>query len=865
MNSIFSKKFIFTKKNMAKKTQKPEFQLKNSWVFLAIAILCFILYGKSISNGYNIDDNYVIENHKLALQGIDAIPEIFTSRYHDQDGFQFGYRPLTIAVYAIEWDIFVNLLGVNQANFPAVGHFFNIVYYIVFCSLLFITIKYLFSKFNYAMLLAALTTLIFIVHPIHTEVILSLKNREEIISGLFGLLALYQALRYFDTKRLWQMLIAITALLLAFLAKESAVVFLLIIPVCYAFSKSTINVLKWFKPRNIGSYLIVILWVLSLITLSSLKEVFFSVTSLIADNIFFIFSGFSFKLIFLFYFIIHAIGGVASLYVKGMEVFVPKIKNAWNVIAFALMLAGLISSVGVLCVTGMLIYNILLTRRYGKSEINTESNQPEILQSSPLKINRKLVLIAIAAVMISVVAISAVYYAQSKALPEVNAPVYKWQNPAFDFSKDNQELAAIVFVTIGYYVKMLLIPYPLRFYYGYKMIPDVSISDLSVIISITCVLLMLIFSVIGFNRRKPYGLGILIFLIAIAPFSNLIFPLAGIVAERLLFIPSIGFSLILAWGILWATKSLQNSKSDNKKFTKPMAIGVALMIPFMVISFDRNSDWKDRTTLYRTDIEHLENSAKANNLYANLLIGQVYTGIQAGVDITPVKGNIELALKYYKQAIAVDSTYANPYHNIGYIYLIIYKDYSTATHYFDICIKLDSSIDEAFLNRGIAAFSLKQYTEAKLDLNHYLSLSEKMQEKAFYYLAKSHIETGDTATGDTYFIKVIDTNTSTKQINEEIFDYFFFRKKYNEAIMAAKSLTKMDGSSDKPYVDMGNCYLLMGDTVQAIQQWEIAFEKFNGNYNIAMTISGYYAGKGNQEKANYYYQKAVAYRQTHPK
>ena len=75
----------------------------------------------------------------------------------------------------------------------------------------------------------------------------------------------------------------------------------------------------------------------------------------------------------------------------------------------------------------------------------------------------------------------------------------------------------------------------------------------------------------------------------------------------------------------------------------------------------------------------------------------------------------------------------------------------------------------------------------------------------------------------------------------------------------------MDGISDKPYVDMGNCYLLMGDTVQAIQQWEIAFEKFNGNYNIAMTISGYYAGKGNQEKANYYYQKAVAYRQTHPK
>ena len=103
------------------------------WTIMIIVVTCLLLYGQSLSNGYNIDDDYVCENHQLVQQGIKGIPEIFASRYNNSGGVMFGYRPVTIAVYAIEYQIF--------GESPAVGHFFNIIYYIIVCIILFFFLR----------------------------------------------------------------------------------------------------------------------------------------------------------------------------------------------------------------------------------------------------------------------------------------------------------------------------------------------------------------------------------------------------------------------------------------------------------------------------------------------------------------------------------------------------------------------------------------------------------------------------------------------------------------------------------------------------------------------------------------------------
>ena len=45
---------------------------------------------------------------------------------------------------------------------------------------------------------------------------------------------------------------------------------------------------------------------------------------------------------------------------------------------------------------------------------------------------------------------------------------------------------------------------------------------------------------------------------------------------------------------------------------------------------------------------------------------------------------------------------------------------------------------------------------------------------------------------------------------------------------------------------------MAGDTINAIENWEIAYDKFKGNKNIAATLYNYFKDKGDTEKTEYY-------------
>src|SRR5690606_1793941 len=59
------------------------------------------------------------------------------------------------------------------------------------------------------------------------------------------------------------------------------------------------------------------------------------------------------------------------------------------------------------------------------------------------------------------------------------------------------------------------------------------------------------------------------------------------------------------------------------KLSNPGVVGYILigcMVLFAGRTFVRNKDWKDNITLMSKDIQHLQNSAQANNLYAMALM-----------------------------------------------------------------------------------------------------------------------------------------------------------------------------------------------------------------------------------------------------
>ncbi len=676
--------------------------MKTKWAIIIFVLIAFILYGKSINHQYNIDDNYVVHNHELVKKGIKGIPDIFKSRYHNERDQAFGYRPFTIAVFALETSVF----GQN----PRIHHTINILLYALLVIVLFRLLKQLMPKISDSFIFLGL--LIFIVHPIHTEVVLSLKNREEIFCFFFGALAWKQAIRYYDKQKVYSIILSILFLVISFLSKETAIVFLAIIPISLFFFRvkaSENNETMKAKP-NKSPWLIGI----QVICFLLIAFQFDFITSIIGSTLYNVIA-------------FVTITSIAFTQCKFNDFrHSPILKTSIGLLVLTIIISILFKGLGKVAIAFTSLSLILYTVKH-------QFPNRFMQWKKGIKAIPKVYLYSILFTIISALVIAAVFYIPETLLPKQNAPVFHWQNPLFAEHSVSTHLG-IVLYSLAFYLKLLFIPHPLRFYYGFAVIPDVGIFHPISIISLLIHLLLMYMVYRGIKKRSILSFSILIYFIGILPFSNIFFPLTGIIAERLLFIPSLGFSLAMAFLIFKISKTDIYSNKPIIKQAGIIALSLIIVIPFSTLSIQRTPDWENRETLYEADIPNLTKSAKANNLYANHLIAKVYEGMKHQVPLQQMDEIIQLSIKHYNQTLIVDSTYANAYHNLGYIYMIIGRDYNTAERYFTGCIERDTTIPEAYMNRGVCRFYLKKYDESLSDLESSKSFNmEKEMDKIFYY------------------------------------------------------------------------------------------------------------------------------------
>jgi len=188
-----------------------------------IVAVVFLFYSNSLSNGYNLDDELVTNNHYLTSQGIKAIPAIFKAAYYvDEAGYKVDYRPVTVATFALEHQFFQQT--------PFVSRLVNLFLYSLTGLVLFFFLQRLTKRQSPYFALAV--TLLFLAHPLHTEVVNNIKCRDELLALLLGLLANYVCLMG-QSKARWYAWygLGIGLFAMALLAKLSALPFAVLIPV----------------------------------------------------------------------------------------------------------------------------------------------------------------------------------------------------------------------------------------------------------------------------------------------------------------------------------------------------------------------------------------------------------------------------------------------------------------------------------------------------------------------------------------------------------------------------------------------------------------------------------------------------------
>ena len=209
----------------------------------------FIFYGNSISNKFALDDLIVITGNNFTQKGISGIKDIFT---HDSFVGAYGgplklsggrYRPLSIASFAIEKTIF----GYK----PEVFHFFNVLFFAITLVIIFLFLCRLFTsnqisgnQINYN--LPFISSLFFAILPVHTEVVANIKSCDEILALLFSVITFLLLLPKLEKKvivkanksapvvqnntNLKTIVFSSIAFFLALLAKENSITFLALIP-----------------------------------------------------------------------------------------------------------------------------------------------------------------------------------------------------------------------------------------------------------------------------------------------------------------------------------------------------------------------------------------------------------------------------------------------------------------------------------------------------------------------------------------------------------------------------------------------------------------------------------------------------------
>src|SRR2546421_8099647 len=166
------------KKNIPSSKSHPasrpsEEQKRSSYIFklgCIIAVVGFLIYSQSLKYDFTYDDSISITDNAITTKGVKSLGTIFTTVFYSGSAATDVslYRPVPKAVFAVCW-------SVSSGN-PFFFHLVNVLVYALTGLILFLTLVKFFPK---NIFIPFITSLLFITHPIHTEVVDNCKSLDE--------------------------------------------------------------------------------------------------------------------------------------------------------------------------------------------------------------------------------------------------------------------------------------------------------------------------------------------------------------------------------------------------------------------------------------------------------------------------------------------------------------------------------------------------------------------------------------------------------------------------------------------------------------------------------------------------------------
>lgn len=858
----------------------------NYYVPLMLFLFACVLYGNTIGNDYNMDDELVTRNHHLTSKGLQAIPEIFTSPYYkDQAGYAYEYRPVVLASFAIEHSLF--------GQHAWVSHLVNLLLYGITIVLLYLLLGELFS--HYPVVLPLSATLLFAAHPLHTEAVASIKNRDELLAMLLALISWLLAIQFVHQRYWWQLLLAALFLIASLLSKLSTLALAFLIPfslVC--FLRSSV----WSIGVVSACYAVIVFFIAPLHQLSH-KVILFLVTAVLPVVFHKLFFGrFSFRaiadkmrnmLVFanmpvedrdqlsqtptlqwqpVVVTVISVLVVLLSRYfnysaLAFWAVVVPVVFLTFNIdkkfvgylnglsVIIAITAIGydatLLYKVFVLLATSMMMTSRLWPLRWGHWWWFVAIVVPapflgagailfsatalityQFLGRTPgffvaflplvilslvkatrgysfddfiiltmvaaggwMVVNRKYSRIGIILMLVMMLYSGGYQLCKVKNSPRsftqlekavtvapalafrVERPIDFVEMPLRYDSSLPEKLGTSAYI-LAEYLKLLFFPHPMRFYYGYAQVVPVRFDHIQSLLSAFIHVLLFLLAFFFLKKHTPLSYGIIFYLLSIAIFSNLLYPVVGMMADRFTYVASLGFCISLTYFSLKICRvHLSDTKFLAHNWPFNLLLGLVLLL-WSAMTIARNAQWKDALTLMRHDIRYLEKSAQAHNLLAAHLMDRSLREKEVQKQFALRRE----AINHYRKALKIYPNFFNVWYDLARSYQLI-NHYDSAYICFKKVYEMDSTLSKATLSIALLA----EYQ-------------------------------GDIATAVQYYEKLIRINPYVKEAYANL-SYLYFRLgRYEESIATNEKAIAYNADWVEPYENIARVYYFMKDSIR---------------------------------------------------
>ncbi len=264
---------------------------------------------------------------------------------------------------------------------------------------------------------------------------------------------------------------------------------------------------------------------------------------------------------------------------------------------------------------------------------------------------------------------------------------------------------------LGRYFKLLVWPWPLSMDYSFAQIPLEGAE--AMLWAAAGILGLLAWGYAAWRLRKdmPWvAFGLVVFIGAYLPVSNLLIPMGTIMAERVLYIPSAGFliALVPTVGVLLS----------GRDWRIGAALLVIVCVVFGALTLKRNHEWGDTLRFWRRTAEVSPNSARALRVYGQALIDrnrfrEAIEPLKKSVEIYPVydyawvdlgiaqmqSGDAAAAEISLKRALRLNDENAEAHLALGALYMGAERG-DLARPHFERAIGLNPRLAEARFNLG---------------------------------------------------------------------------------------------------------------------------------------------------------------------